>query len=170
MSPRVAFCGRKNISSATSERANERRARCVSSASKGRLNALPMTLSGNVKGINTLSAQPSIVSLLFLVLSGVRATAPPMQRTENKRRNPFNRPPMFIHFPRSSAEFCTRFTIQPLHQSRGGNCVDCATLLAIHADLFSSVAVCELFFFFFSLFFNFKFVCVFWGRGLCALR
>lgn len=67
--------------------------------------ALPMTLSGIVKGINTLRAraQPvnrSLFPLSFCFFSPFffyrshhdRRT----QRTENKRRNPFNRPPMCL--------------------------------------------------------------------------
>jgi len=135
-----AFCGRKNISGAASER--RAASRCVSSASKGRLNALPMTLSGIVKGINTLPARPSIVSLLFLVLSGARATALLMQRMENKRRNPFNRPPMFIHFPRSSAEFCTRFTSRYIKAA--GNCATAYTVG--DTSLFSFCALRIIFF------------------------
>lgn len=79
--------------------------------------ALPMTLSGIAKGINTLRAR-DCQSFSFFHVFFYRGHRHRRSGRKTKRRNPFNRPPdVFIHFSRSFVVFCTHFIARPLHQS-----------------------------------------------------
>lgn len=106
------------------------------------VNALPMTLSGIVKGINTLRARnrqsfsffSSFFFFFFFYRSHTAIDAANGKQTQEPVQSAAD---VFIHFSRSSAVFCTRFIARPLHQSLGKLRDRVPTLLAIHTVLFS---------------------------------
>lgn len=104
-----------------------------------------MTLSGIVKGINTLPAQPSIVLFCFSFYRDLE-TPPSMQRTENKRRGPFNRPPDVYPFS-SVFRWILYALYHPPVTSKPREIARPSTLLAIRAVLFPCHCSQIIFFF-----------------------
>lgn len=110
------------------------------------VNALPMTLSGIVKGINTLRARncQSFPFFSFFFFIGATAIDAADGKQNAGTRSIGHR--MFIHFSRSFVVFCTYFIARPLHQSLEKLRDRTPILLAIRMVLFSCYSSQIIFF------------------------